>query len=91
MAVAKFSDLEYRMTEIEEQIRERDGNTDQARLSKARPAQALPTREPAARWSVPRCIPLPLVPCPASRPAWHNLVKRQAQEPPKQVFGDDAV
>ena len=29
MAVAKFSDLEYRMTEIEEQIRERAGYTDQ--------------------------------------------------------------
>ena len=30
MAVAKFSDLEYRMTEIEEQIRERTGNAGQA-------------------------------------------------------------
>ena len=28
MAVAKFSDLEYRITEIEEQIRERAGYTD---------------------------------------------------------------
>ena len=31
MAVAKFSDLEYRMTEVEEQVRERTGYTDQAR------------------------------------------------------------
>jgi hypothetical protein len=31
MAVAKFSDLEYRMTEIEEQIRERTGYTHPAR------------------------------------------------------------
>jgi hypothetical protein len=30
MAVAKFSDLEYRMTEVEEQIRERTGNAGQA-------------------------------------------------------------
>ena len=30
MAVSKFSDLEYRMTEIEEQIRERTGNAGQA-------------------------------------------------------------
>jgi hypothetical protein len=30
MAVAKFSDLEYRMTEIEEKIRDRTGNTGQA-------------------------------------------------------------
>jgi chorismate mutase len=27
MAVAKFSDLEYRMTEIEEQVRDRTGHT----------------------------------------------------------------
>src|SRR4051812_41508084 len=26
-----------------------------------------------------RALTLPLVPCPASRRAWHNLVKRQAQ------------
>ena len=31
MAVAKFSDLEYRMVEIEEQLSERTGHTDQAR------------------------------------------------------------
>jgi hypothetical protein len=31
MTVSKFSDLEYRMAEIEEQLRERTGHTDQAR------------------------------------------------------------
>jgi hypothetical protein len=31
MAVSKFSDLEYRMAEIEEQLSERTGHTDQAR------------------------------------------------------------
>ena len=31
MAVSKFSDLEYRMAEIEEQLDERTGHTDQAR------------------------------------------------------------
>ena len=31
MAVAKFSDLEYRMAEIEEQLGERTGHADQAR------------------------------------------------------------
>jgi hypothetical protein len=31
MAVAKFSDLEYRMVEIEEQLSERTGHTHQAR------------------------------------------------------------
>ena len=31
MAVSKFSDLEYRMTEIEEQVGERTGHTNQAR------------------------------------------------------------
>ena len=31
MADSKFSDLEYRMAEIEEQLRERTGHTDQAR------------------------------------------------------------
>jgi hypothetical protein len=31
MAVSKFSDLEYRMTEVEEQIRERTGQTNPAR------------------------------------------------------------
>src|SRR4051794_35840967 len=46
--------------------------------------------ELSGRWSVPRLIPLPPVPCPASRRAWYNLVKCQAQEPQKQVFGDDA-
>ena len=30
MAVAKFSDLEYRMVEIEEQLRDRTGHTDHA-------------------------------------------------------------
>ena len=30
MAVSKFSDLEYRMTEIEEQLSERTGHTDHA-------------------------------------------------------------
>ena len=47
--------------------------------------------ELSGRWRVPRCMPLPRVPCPASRRAWHNLVKPQAQEPQKQVFGDDAT
>ena len=46
--------------------------------------------ELSGRWSVPRCMPLPLVPCPALRRAWHNLHKCQAQEPQKQVFGYDA-
>src|SRR5947209_10888398 len=36
-------------------------------------------------------MPLPLVPCPSSGRAWYNLVKRRAQEPQKQVFGDDAA
>ena len=31
MAVSKFSDLEYRMAEIEEQLSEQTGHTDQAR------------------------------------------------------------
>ena len=31
MAVCKFSDLEYRMAEIEERLGERTGHTDQAR------------------------------------------------------------
>ena len=31
MAVSKFSDLEYRMAEIEEQLSERTGHTNQAR------------------------------------------------------------
>jgi hypothetical protein len=31
MTVSKFSDLEYRMAEIEEQLSERTGHTDQAR------------------------------------------------------------
>jgi hypothetical protein len=31
VAVSKFSDLEYRMAEIDEQIEERTGHTDQAR------------------------------------------------------------
>ena len=31
MSVSKFSDLEYRMAEIEEQLSERTGHTDQAR------------------------------------------------------------
>ena len=31
MAVSKFSDLEYRLAEIEEQLSERTGHTDQAR------------------------------------------------------------
>jgi hypothetical protein len=31
VAVSKFSDLEYRMAEIEEQLNERTGHTDQAR------------------------------------------------------------
>jgi hypothetical protein len=30
MAVPKFSDLEYRMVEIEEQLRDRTGHTDHA-------------------------------------------------------------
>jgi hypothetical protein len=30
MAVAKFSDLEYRMTEVEEQVRDRTGHTNHA-------------------------------------------------------------
>src|SRR5947208_1077457 len=36
-------------------------------------------------------MPLLLVPCPASRRAWHNPRKCQAQEPQKQVFWDDAM
>jgi hypothetical protein len=30
MAVSRFSDLEHRMVEIEEQLRDRTGHTDQA-------------------------------------------------------------
>jgi hypothetical protein len=33
---------------------------------------------------------LPRFSCPESRRAWYHLVKYQAQEPQKQVFGDDA-
>src|SRR4051794_12496781 len=91
MSVAKFSDLEYRLAELEEQVRERTGHTHPARQSQARLGTGLDqARELSGRWSVLRLMPLALVPCPASRRAWHNLVKLQAQEPYKSVFGDDA-
>ena len=67
MSVSKFSDLEYRMTEIEEQLGERTGHTDQ-RVNKVRLGTGLAhVLELSGRWSVPRLMPLPLVPCPASR------------------------
>jgi hypothetical protein len=68
------------------------GRLTRFRRAKAKRARgrALPARELCGRWSVPRLMPLPLVPCPSSRRSWYNLVMCQAQEPQKQVFGDDA-
>src|SRR5437763_246315 len=71
-AVAKCSELDYRGTAIEEDVDNRKGHTDQTRKHKARPGTGLAhARELSGRWSVPRCMPWPLVPCPSSGRAWH--------------------
>ena len=71
------------MAEIEERLSERTEHTDQA--PKVPWGRALAMTETFGRWGVPRCMPLPLVPCPASRRARHDPVP--SKNPKTGVWG----